>query len=170
MSRSPRVSALAVAYLIPCSIVAPATAAAPDGSTAAQPLTYLSGRWAGEANVVPASGPSEAFKCVVVYRQLEDGASLKQTLRCSSGDYKLEAATHLRIDGDRVSGSWEDKINAMSGEVSGVLTKTGFEIQLSGRWFAAGMTVTGDSCAQLVRLVPVKADYIKELSASLRRC
>lgn len=120
--------------------------------------------------MVPASGPAEAFKCVVTYRAGADGASMRQTLRCMKGDFKLEAATDLTIEGEKVSGRWIDKVNELGGDVSGVVTKTGFDIQLGGRFFAAGMTVTGDDCAQSVRLVPVRADYIKELSASLRRC
>jgi len=152
--------------LLTTALPAPLLAAAPD----VKPLTYLSGRWAGEASVVPASGPVEAFKCVVTYRPADVGNALIQTLRCTSGDFKLEAATHLIIDGDRVTGSWEDRINSLGGDVTGVVTKTGFEIQLGGRFFAAGMTVTGDNCAQSVKLVPVKTDYIRELSALLRRC
>lgn len=164
MPRSFRVSAALSFASLAITVAVPLQAATP------QPLTQLSGRWSGEASVTPASGPSEAFKCVVVYRPSEDGAALKQTLRCAKGAFKLEAATHLKIDGERVSGVWEDKINEMGGAVSGVVTKTGFDIQLSGTWFAADMSVTGDACAQSVRLVPVRADYIKELSASLRRC
>lgn len=170
MPRSYRVTlAFSFSSLCAVTVAAPLLAAAPAASPTTNALAHLAGRWSGEASVVPASGPSEAFKCVVTYRPSAEGA-MKQTLRCTKGEFRLEAATDLTIDGDRVSGRWEDKINALGGDVSGVVTKTGFDIQLGGRFFAAGMTVTGDDCAQSVRLVPVRADYIKELSASLRRC
>jgi hypothetical protein len=171
MPRSYRVTlAFSLAISTAVTAAAPLLAAAPAASTAPHALAHLAGRWLGEASVVPASGPAEAFQCIVTYRSGADASSMKQTLRCTKGDFKLEATTDLMIEGDKVSGRWIDKVNELGGDVSGVVTKTGFDIQLGGRFFAAGMTVTGDDCAQSVKLVPVRADYIKELSASLRRC
>lgn len=136
----------------------------------ADQITRLAGRWAGEASIVPPSGPSRNFNCVVVYRAAGDGSQLRQKLRCKNGDYKLEAATLLKISGSEVTGQWEDPVNAIGGDVKGVVTDSGFDVQLGGRFFQAKLEVNGSGCEQQVKLTPVNADYIKELSANLRKC
>lgn len=135
-------------------------------------ISRLAGRWAGNASLITASGPSRNFKCVVVYRAAGDGTQLNQKLRCTdpSADYKLEAATELSISGNAVTGRWEDPINAIGGDVNGEVTATGFDVHLGGRFFQAKLEVNGSGCEQSVKLTPVRADYMKELSAHLRKC
>ncbi|MFN3869395.1 MAG: hypothetical protein ACK4MF_10050 [Hyphomicrobiaceae bacterium] len=146
-----------------------AVGTAADGA-AAHPIARMMGRWAGDAAVVPVSGPVRNYKCVVTYRGAGDGTSIAQTLRCRSDDYKLEAATLLSINGNELTGQWEDRINALGGEVRGSMTENGFAVRLAGRFFEADMLVAGSGCEQNVTLTPVRADYIRELSASLRKC
>lgn len=133
-------------------------------------IAHLTGYWSGEASVTPASGPDKQFKCVVTYRATDDGSRVKQTLRCKNADSKLEAATHLQINGNEVTGEWEDRINELGGEVSGIVTPGGFDVNLGGRFFQAKLQVEGSRCEQQVRLTPARADVIKELSARLKRC
>lgn len=137
---------------------------------ATHPITRMMGRWAGNAEVVPVSGPVRSYKCVVTYRGAGDGSSIAQNLRCKSDDYKLEAATLLSVNGNELSGQWEDRINALGGEVRGSVTENGFVVRLAGRFFEADMHVSGSGCEQNVTLTPVRADFIRELSANLRKC
>jgi len=134
------------------------------------PVMRLSGRWSGLGTVTPVSGAAESFKCVITYFPSSDGARLKQNLRCQSPSYKLDTATMLDIDGTRRTGKWEDRIYSLNGSVSGTLTKDGFDVQLSGRFFNAKMAVAGSQCEQSVRVSPERADYIREISASLKKC
>ena len=120
--------------------------------------------------MVPSSGPNRDFKCVVVYLAEGDGTHLKQKLRCKSADYKLEAATVLQISGSEVTGRWEDPVNSIGGDVKGIVTAGGFDVHLGGRFFQAKLEVNGTGCEQQVKLTPVRADYIKELSANLKKC
>jgi hypothetical protein len=152
-------------------------AVAPAATTAQDALGRLMGRWSGTGTVTPATGPSEQFRCIVTYRPSDGkgtaaagGSHMQQNLRCSSPNYRLDAATTLRFENGVVSGQWEERTNSLTGDVHGKVTPQGFEIFLSGRFFAARMTVAGSDCAQDVKLTPVKADQIKELSASLRKC
>ncbi len=145
------------------------------GGVAAQanigdPIARLTGRWAGQGSVVPARGATEDFKCVVTYRPVDGGARLQQNIRCKSANYSLETATKLQFTGNVVSGEWEEKTNALGGTVTGAVTDGGFQIHLAGRFFQADMTVAGSGCEQSVKVVPVKADYIKELAANLKKC
>lgn len=135
------------------------------------PVAELAGRWAGHGIVQPAAGPSENFRCIVTYiPDRERSSRLRQNLRCKSDNYQLDAATHLLIDGERVTGQWQDNIYSLNGTVSGRLTDGGFEVMLHGCFFEARMVVAGSRCEQSVRVTPARADYIREVSASLRKC
>ncbi len=46
----------------------------------------------------------------------------------------------------------------------------GSRCMLSGRFFTAQMTVVGSRCEQSVTVKPNRADYIREVSASLKKC
>ncbi len=142
-----------------------ATASAPDS------FAGLAGRWAGQGTVMPASGPAENFKCVVTYLPDGDSTRLRQNLRCKSDNYRLDASTHLQVDGAQVTGRWQDNIyTGLNGTVSGTLTDGGFDIFLEGKFFQAKMAVAGSRCEQSVTVVPERADYIREVQASLRKC
>jgi hypothetical protein len=160
--------AATAAFGLTVVVIGPATHAV--DKTGADPIAQLAGRWSGAASVMPASGPSRDFKCVVVYRAAGDGSRLDQKLRCNSGDFKLEAATMLKISGNEVTGRWEDPVNSIGGDVRGIVTAGGFDVHLGGPFFQAQMQVSGGGCEQNVRLIPVKTDYMKELSANLKKC
>lgn len=131
----------------------------------------LAGRWSGHGTVKPASGPAESFKCVVTY--IPDGSSsrLRQNLRCKSDSYRLDAATHLELNGAQVTGRWQDNIyTGLNGTVEGTVKDGGFDVILSGRFFTAQMVVVGSRCEQSVMVKPNRADYIREVSASLKKC
>ena len=136
----------------------------------ADPIGRLTGRWSGPGTLVPATGPNQPFDCVVTYMPQPANGVVKQTLRCKGGDYKFEAATNLQFQGDKIAGRWEDKINSIDGTVEGKVTDTGFEVDLKGRFFEAKMAVAGSDCQQTVKVQPHHADYIRELSAALKKC
>lgn len=134
------------------------------------PLAHLAGRWVGNAVMTTSSGPSN-FKCIVTYLPRKDAPGVQQNLRCDDGaNFKLHAATDLAVDGNKVTGHWQDKINEIDGTVDGNVTQTGFEVQLSGRFFQAKMEVAGQGCDQLVRVLPQKSDVFRELAATLKKC
>lgn len=162
--------AIAASACVATTLAATGTPTLALDALASDHITRLAGRWSGDASLVPASGPSRAFKCVVVYRAAGDGRQLNQKLRCKSPDYNLEAATVLHIAGTSVTGSWEDPVNAIGGDVKGIVTAGGFDVELGGRFFQAKLEVSGSGCEQQVKLTPARADYMKELSANLRKC
>ena len=134
-------------------------------------VSRLSGRWAGQGTVTLSHGPAENFKCVVNYLPGSDAQRIQQNLRCGNDNHKLDAATYLQFDGNRVLGRWEDKIHNLDGDVTGKLTPDGFSILLAGRFFQATMEVTGDTCSQSVKVAPLRgADNIREIAAALRKC
>lgn len=142
-------------------------------ASASLPDTFssLAGRWSGHGTVRPASGPAESFKCVVTYVPQGSSKRLRQNLRCKSTNYTLDAATHLELRGELVVGRWQDNVyTGLNGTVRGTVKDGGFDVMLNGRFFTAKMTVVGSGCRQSVTVTPVRADYIREVSATLRRC
>jgi hypothetical protein len=140
-------------------------------ATAVDPLARLAGRWVGNAVMTPTSGPSSSFKCIVTYLPHKDAPGVQQNLRCDDGaNFKLHAATDLQVDGGKVTGHWQDKINEIEGTVSGLVTPAGFEVDLNGRFFQAKMAVAGEGCDQSVKVMPQKSDMFRELAATLKKC
>ena len=58
----------------------------------------------------------------VVYKVGGGGTQVKQTMRCASADYTINAAAELRVNGAQVSGNWEEKTYSATGEVAGRYT------------------------------------------------
>jgi hypothetical protein len=115
-------------------------------------------------------GLARDLQCIVTYLPTPTGSGMKQNLRCKGASINLEAATLLEIDGTKVSGRWEDKINSVSGIVRGDVTANGFEVLLGGQFFQAKMAVAGSECAQQVMVSPQRSSYFRQLSADLRKC
>jgi hypothetical protein len=149
-----------------CAVATAIVAAIP----ASDPVSRLAGRWTGNAIMTSMSGEPETFKCVVTYLPTGTGSGMKQNLRCKGGSLYLEAATLLEIDGTKVTGRWEDKINSLGGIVRGDVTANGFEVLLGGQFFQAKMAVAGSECAQQVTVSPERSSYFRQLSADLRKC
>ena len=142
-----------------------------SAAPAADPLAHLAGRWVGNAVMTPASGPASNFKCVVTYLPRKDGPGLQQNLRCEDGgNFKLHAATEFSVEGGKVTGHWQDKINEIDGTVVGNVTADGFVVHLAGRFFDAQMAVAGSACVQSVKVMPAKSELFKELAATLKKC
>jgi hypothetical protein len=163
------------AYLgtsLACTLPLLALASLPalSGANDSNSITNLAGRWAGEGTMTPPSGPNESFRCVITYFPSQDGSRVKQNLRCNGPTNKFDAATHLQIDGAQVSGRWTDNVYSLTGSVTGQVTKDGFDIQLTGQFFDAKMTVVSTPCEQSVTVTPGRADYMRELAAVLRKC
>jgi hypothetical protein len=76
----------------------------------------------------------------------------------------------LTVEGEKLTGAWQDKINDIGGTVDGTVTPTGFDVQLSGQFFAAHMAVAGQGCDQSVKVLPQNSDMFVELAANLKKC
>lgn len=159
------------ATFVAVSAIACLAATENEAAPPKDPLEGLAGRWVGLATMTSDSGPASSFKCVVTYTRKGEKFTMRQTLRCEDGDnFKLHAATDLTVEGEKVSGLWQDTINEIGGTVAGVVTPTGFDVQLSGQFFEARMAVAGQGCAQEVKVQPQRSDMFRELAATLKKC
>ena len=133
----------------------------------AAPLQELSGYWTGIASVTLANGSSEQLKCVVTYRVA--GAELKQLLRCANPSTTINAQADLTVTGDRISGRWEEKTYAATGDVSGRVTSSGLTLSIQGGSFSAAMSIHVAGCQQSITIAPTSLDVTK-IAIELGKC
>jgi len=148
-------------------------ASLPAASESIAPITVasLAGTWAGQAKLIPTSGPAEFYKCTMTYAPNGDGSEMKQSLLCKSPQLtKFDAATELSIAGEKVTGKWQDKVSSLAGIVRGTTRDGGFDLVLDSSYFQAKMLVVSSGCEQSLKLVPTDTTDMKEMAATLRRC
>lgn len=141
---------------------------AADGARATQ-IEGMNGYWSGNGSVVLANGNTERVKCAVTYRISENGTQIRQTMRCASADYKIDALAELRVKGERVSGSWEEKTYSATGEVSGKFADNAFALNIKGANFSAAMNVSLSDCKQNISISPQGLD-VTRISIGLGKC
>ena len=135
---------------------------------AAEPIAELAGFWSGNGAVTLASGNTERVKCQVFYKA-DGGPQLRQTLRCASTDYVINATADLQVRGGQVTGSWEEKTYAAKGEVTGRFSGEAFNLTITGANFSAAMNVTLSSCKQSISITPKGLDVTK-VTIGLAKC
>jgi hypothetical protein len=121
-------------------------------AVSADPIEDLSGYWSGGGSVVLTNGKTERVKCQVFYKT--DAGSIRQSMRCASVDYSINALAELKVRGGQVSGNWEEKTYAAKGEVSGRFSGEGFALMIQGGNFTAAMNVSLSNCKQSIHISP----------------
>jgi hypothetical protein len=150
-------------------IVAGCLAAASSVPAAAATIEDMNGYWSGNGSVVLSNGNTERVKCSVVYKVTDGGAQIRQTMRCASADYKIDALADLRVKGERVSGSWEEKTYSATGAVSGRFSDNNFVLSIQGANFSAAMNVSVSDCKQNISISPQGLE-VTRISIGLGKC
>lgn len=135
----------------------------------ADPISDLAGFWSGSGSVTLASGNTERVKCQVFYKASEGNTQIKQTMRCASTDYTINALAELRVKGGQVTGSWEEKTYSAKGEVTGRFTGESLVLSIQGANFSAAMNVTLSNCKQSISITPKGLD-VTRVSIGLAKC
>jgi hypothetical protein len=136
---------------------------------AASSIEGMNGFWSGSGSVVLANGKTERVKCSVFYKVTEEGTAIRQAMRCASADYKIDALTELKIRGDKVSGSWEEKTYSATGEITGKYANDNMVLSIKGATFSAAMNVTLSDCKQNISISPQGLD-VTRISIGLGKC
>jgi hypothetical protein len=136
----------------------------------ASPIEELTGYWTGGGTLLLAERVTEKVKCAVIYKVGGGGTLIKQTIRCASADYNINAVAELRVNGGQVAGNWEEKTYSATGQVSGRYTGSSFVLSIQGANFTAAMDLgLNGTCKQTIRIQP-KGLEIKRISISLAKC
>lgn len=122
-------------------------------AASADPITDLTGYWRGNGSIALSNGKTERVKCNVVYKAQGD-AELRQTMRCASADYSINALADLQVKGGKVTGTWEERTYAAKGAVSGRFGGDSFALSIQGANFSAAMSVTLTDCKQSLSITP----------------
>jgi hypothetical protein len=141
-------------------------AAWPAGASS---IGELAGYWTGVGSITLSGGNAERVKCAVVYKVGDGRGEIKQSIRCASADYTINATADLRVKGEQVSGSWEEKTYAATGEVSGRYTGDSFVLSIRGASFTAAMNVTLSACKQAISIAPNGLD-VSHIAIGLAKC
>jgi len=157
-----RILARLTAMILPAMLFASAALA--------DQIADLTGFWSGNGSISLANGRTERVKCQVFYK-IEGGAQIKQTMRCASPDYTINALAELQLKGSHVSGTWEEKTYAAKGDVTGRYGGDGFVLSIKGANFTAAMNVTLSSCKQSLNITPQGLEVTRvSIALAKERC
>jgi len=135
--------------------------AAADGS-----LDVLAGAWHGGGTMSFESGITEDISCNGYYK---GAGNLSVVIRCKGTSSNFELRSKLNSNGDKVSGSWEERTYNATGDASGTASAGKLNIQFSGS-LTGSLEMSFSSSSQSVSVtVSTKGAGIKGVRVSLNR-
>ena len=116
------------------------------------PFMELPGRWVGDGRIGLKDGQTEQVKCRATYFLSDDANELKQNIRCASASGKIEVKSVVAHNGGKLSGTWNELIYNLGGELVGEVTARGFRISVRGSGLTANMEVILYEGRQIVEI------------------
>jgi len=114
---------------------------APASAVDVSPLEPLTGRWVGEGRLGVKGNPTEQVKCRVTYVYVQDGDQLKQNIRCASAGGHVEVHSVVSHVAGKLTGTWQEVVRNMSGDLAGTVTPRGFKVAVRGESLTANMDI-----------------------------
>jgi len=118
----------------------------------ASPFKDLPGRWVGEGRLGLKDGKVESVKCRATYFLSKDANELKQNIRCASASGKIEVKSIVTHKSGVLSGTWNELIYNLGGDLTGTVTPRGFRISVRSSDLAANMDVIVMNERQIVEI------------------
>ncbi|MGE3712558.1 MAG: hypothetical protein AB7G35_23180 [Hyphomicrobiaceae bacterium] len=118
-------------------VLVPAIAALADQSSA---VATLLGTWSGNGRITYTDGSSEGIHCNAYYSG--GGSELRMAIQCKSDKNPIHIRSQLRIDGNRATGSWEERTFNASGTASGSVSGGSMSLNVGGGGFSGTMSVS----------------------------
>jgi hypothetical protein len=119
----------------------------------------LLGAWSGSGQIRYESGESESIRCNAYYTG--GGLKLGLAIRCKSGTNDIEIRGALAQQGERLSGTWEERTSNASGEASGRISAGRMTLSIAGSGFSGSMSVSYGGSRQVVTIttqgIPMKS-------------
>jgi hypothetical protein len=149
------------------ALIGAATAGLLAGSAVADAgLDALAGTWQGGGTMSFESGATESISCNGYYK---NSGNLSVVIRCRGTASNFELRSKLESNGDKVSGSWEERTYNATGDVSGTASAGKLNIQFSGS-LTGSLEMSFSSSTQSVSVsVGTKGAGIKGVQVSLNR-
>ncbi len=118
----------------------------------ASPFKDLPGRWVGDGRLGFRDGKAETVKCRATYFLSDDGVELKQNIRCASASGNVEVKSEIKHNADTLTGTWNELIYNLGGDLTGQVTPTGFRINVRGEALTANMEVIVREGKQIIEI------------------
>jgi hypothetical protein len=116
------------------------------------PFKELPGRWVGEGRIGLKDGKTEQVKCRATYFLSDTTDELKQNIRCASASGKIEVKSVVAHKAGKLSGTWNELIYNLGGDLGGEVTPHGFRISVQGSGLTANMEVIVREGRQIVEI------------------
>jgi hypothetical protein len=161
------ISKALVAQLGALALVGASTVSLLSNSAVADPgLDVLAGTWHGDGTLSFEDGKTESISCSGYYKGV---GSLSAVIRCRGASSNFELRSKLESNGDKVSGSWEERTYNATGDVSGTASAGKLDVQFSGS-LAGSLAMSFSSSGQSVSVsVDTKGAGIKGVRVNLNR-
>jgi hypothetical protein len=133
-------------WAIPCAVVALISLAPAAGADTL--FDSLLGSWAGSGQIRYDDGQSEGIRCNAYYKG--GGERLQLAIRCRSATTEVEIRGQLTAQGEKLTGTWEERTFNASGEARGRVAGGRMNLSVSGGGFSGSMSVTSAGRKQMV--------------------
>ncbi len=102
-------------------------------------IKQLKGSWRGSGTASPSKGARERISCRVKYdvRAL----TVTQSIRCAGADYRINVKGNLSVQGNNISGAWQETHFGYSGGVSGTVKGNTIFVRILGVSFSGRMNI-----------------------------
>ena len=144
--------------VVTCAVAAP-TATSFDG---------LLGSWSGSGQVRYESGEVEGIRCTAYYAVGGGGQKLRLAIRCKSTTNDIDIRGSLVQQGEKVSGTWEERTFNASGDATGRMAAGRMNLSIAGGGFSGSMSVTHAGSRQTVTIT-TQGIPMKSVSVTLNR-
>jgi hypothetical protein len=113
-------------------------------------LSMLAGSWAGGGTIVLSNGSRERISCRANYAV--PGATLQLALRCASDSYTFDFRAYGTLQGNNISGNWDESTRHAAGTFSGVVNGHQIDARTEGQTFSALLTLTTRGSRQTISI------------------
>ena len=113
-------------------------------------LSMLEGSWAGAGTIVLSNGSRERISCRASYAV--PGATLQLRLRCASDSYAFDFRAYGVLQGNNISGNWDESTRYAAGTFSGTVNGALINARAEGQTFAALLTLTTRGSRQTISI------------------
>ena len=139
----------------------------PAGRIAADPgLVDLAGSWQGNGTMSFESGQSEGVSCNGYYKGT---GRFSIVIRCKGETSNFELRSKLNVNGDQVTGGWEERTYNAKGDASGTASAGKLNVEFSGS-LTGSLEMTFSSAKQSISVsVGTKGAGIKGVLIDLSR-
>jgi hypothetical protein len=133
-------------------------------------IKQLKGSWRGGGTASPSKGARERISCRVKYdvRAL----TVTQSIRCAGADYRINVIGNLSIQGNNITGTWQETHFGYSGGVSGSVKGNTIFVRILGVSFSGRMNIKVSGRRQTVSITRYDAGskkYRNVANISLRK-